>query len=537
MSLISFGNVIGNSNRGGGAASYSPSFINDVVLWINPNNTKTLFKKTVVSQETVTAPALIDDDAVSFLFSQDNNGIIFNSTIARSPLLKSEGGRNSLKWNGTNGFGTLSNTKSILRPIHEANTTFSIMGWVKKATDGTLQYLCDSSNNTTANTGFNINFTTGNKLSFQIYYASPGLNKTNATSTASITVADGWVPFVITVEGNGASAGTFYIGDNTPQTFNVNNVGTTSLMFSDVIMGARASTTTGFTSAYMGDFFIINRLVTSEEIAEFKAFNPPRYAEDFTIDVVEYAPDSGYVFSDAAGTTPASDAGSVQRMNSKLGLGNFGTYITKYLSNDGAAMAVPVLDEVNATINNKASLYFDGTDTVTQANNTTLAAAALGFGELVPVFTEFIVVRNKTDDPGSHILSQGSTVYWVVTGSAYSGNSLFDGDSYQVVHQYGAFAPSIEISKINEEFNVLAFSQNVYTGKALVYNETASAESDIPFSSPFPTQWSNLGKSFKPVGEGWDADMDFCYYKKVYGYMSESQKTAKIADLKTYFGI
>jgi hypothetical protein len=488
----------------------------NTVMFFDPSRTKTMFKEvstTSASANNVGVPvteANTDDDLVGFIHDLGQHALYLTNTGGSTTrfVLKSDATRNSYWELDATKALILQNSTSILRNMHKASPTFGWAGWFKKNVDGTVMYYCSSTNAATSR-GFEIRTTAANKLSFLLSDGDGGY-MVNFTSTASILVADLWIPFRL--NSNGTTL-TCTIGNNANETGAISG-GNASTAANNLTIGRRSDATSAFNGG-IGAFILNNTPITDVEWTDWKTYNPIRQSNHFKTTARKYDyNDPTYLFSDTSGTVPVVVDDPVAFVRNKAVTTNFGAY---ELGLNQATLANRPLYKTSIQ-NGRNGLLYDGSN-----DNLAIGQEPIRGGR----FTWYFVFSNNDNTLGSHIFSGAGNCYLVATGNDYDETS-----PRIVAHQnVGVVGEAENIGLTADSVNVVAVRLNGTERK--LFN--MSGESDTQTNS---LQWSPTNFGVTNNGNtGWNHDGYALYYEQVFGYETDAEIIANINTLKTAYGL
>ncbi len=458
---------------------------------------------------------------------------IRSTSAARRPTLAVGGGRGAGLRFGPAATTCLrvDNSLSAFNIIHTTRT-FTIALWVKAVSDGVSGLLLDNSNGTSANAGFYLSRTSANKILFLITKASAGNAVLVYTSTATITVADGWVPITIVCS---AGSGTLQVGAAAAEPFTCNAgavAGTNA--WSNLVIGNDASAQGSAFNGWISDLGIWNIALDSTALAAYRSYNPTLSSVSLasgsgaTVDSLNFlqtwwdASDTAYLWQDTARTTPvAANSDPVGVLANKTG---------QLLNRDAtqATAGLRPLWKTNIAGGNPA-LLFNGTD------------SELGFAtwNTAGAQTLFFVVKNLDNTYGSHFIigAADNAPHWVVTGLNYSGNDS-PGEPYVVLHMVAATTPSgaFECGKLGNPsgFNVIEVVRNGATW--MTYMDGILIATYAGEGAAYNT-FTRLGPPGGGVGANWWLDGYVCEYAKYNAAHSASRRGAVRAGLASKWGV
>lgn len=338
---------------------------------------------------------------------------------ANRALLTSGGGRSSHITFGTGARKMLivRNSKGSFDSIWTAKTG-TIAVWVKMTVDGNDQAIVDCCRISGANVGVSVWRTSANRIRFDIagggsFIASPV--QTNHTANA----AAGWFPVIVVCDGTNA---VLHCADATPVSAVIGTPvapGTPST--DDLAIGCLSDQTTSFAfTGSLSDVIISPHAWSSQEIAEFKAWNPSRsnartgrLVAGLSID--EHTPihkhyglfshydlsDQSSLFQDTGLTTPADSNDEPIRV-----VRNQSAISARYAAASADANRPLLKTDVYNSI--RSAARFDG------SNDSLVINGGWPGGGACHVF---IVGKNTDNTNGSHWLYGNN--YLVQTGSNY----------------------------------------------------------------------------------------------------------------------
>lgn len=455
----------------------------------------------VLSQELRTVQAATaasaDNDPVgqAIDLSPSAHYLVAPSTGTR-PLLGSTGGRGAWAqlFDGTTSrWLQVRNSKRAFNHLWRTGTG-AILGWARSDLDGSFQYLFDNCNGTPANGGMYLGKTAANKLQFLL--ARAGAAVVNYTTTASFPAASGWLPVIIRLSG---TTGSIQIGDNAAEPFALGTLAASTVNAqTDLTFGQRESDTTAARwRGAISDWVILNRDVTADEIAAWKAYNPSRRSRNpgrvsgsgtALSDLSQLhtwydASQEEFLWTDTAKTVPVSADTHIARV-----VGNCTG--DRYARNAVGAADGTSLVYRTGVQNGLPGLRGDGVDDSNILEN----------GQLFPgarCMTLVMVVRNLDATNGSHFLYNGGSSYLAVVGSNYAGHPV--GQKRAVLHP-SIVTTSVEAQLVNQDdtANILVFVRNGSTWTAYVNGVQYAPQTSAGYWVP-----SEIGRA---AIAGWELD-------------------------------
>lgn len=491
---------------------------NDMALWLDSSNTKTMF----TASATQAAVSEATSGNVGLMYDRSLNAHVvrvapFGGSVNNCPSTSNDGTRNALVFNqGNNNRIQLVRVQSALKAIHSANPVCSIMFYMRMTTGNASQRVVMSNNNNlTTQIGFSIYRDASNKV---VARATNGSAVTwTITSTTSITTASLWVPVIITLNGSGTGTGRLIISTLEDVTFDIPATGVSSNATGDLWIGTRSSLVEFF-AGNLSDLIILNRVATSGEIASFKAYNPTRKSVDYTPILHTW-----YDFTDA--TKMYSDTSATINVVANDPIRVVKNKVSENFSENGRRLTtvdVPTSPLYKTNVQNGFSaVEWDGNGD--NFDIETELCTEYG-GQFVLVF----IAKNRDSVNGSH-LARGGSRYVVLTGKDYDGTSPrmqwhpdpTDSDSVGI-HGKGSGANVWEMFVIRRNGPVTT----VWNG----LKQSAATTTDHPFSLV------DIGIDDFPSAE-WDMDGNQLLIKKWTGYMNDVEVEAMIDSFNTLYGI
>lgn len=523
------------------------SFINpyafDTNDLIGPNTTLNLSfdltKSMLVEGDLPVTEVASDGDSVGCVYDQTINGLILRQgTSANRPVYGSDGTRNNfLTFDGTNDSLPILTSLSFFNTLWQAVPKGSILMWFKmNGGDNVSQFIFNNTDIAVA----------GNDAGFQIIRGSTNLLAARATSdfsgaglkwtyatTATVTVASGWRGMIVSVNGTGASAGRFILMDSAgtileDNTFSV-TAGATVNAQTNAVIGIRANANDFPFNGSISSIIVENFPVTDKLIDQFKNHNPPRNTTSEFTPLLQYLMDmnnSAFIFSDAAGSIPATNGDTVRVIRSSV-IGNFnliggaGSLRRIWASASAGTSAIYRTNQING----HATIEFDGTDD----NYTMTAVSGTFFEELAGKNTLFIVMKNDDAVFGSHPFSGNN--YITLTGSTYRAPGLSP-DS--VIHPDPAGTQTGQICENTgvDDYKIIAYRRNGSTLNA--WNADKLKATDTSSSR---LSFTNMGVAHPSLAPDWNMDGHIAYVAKYNGVMTDAEVEAEIDRLKARFGL
>lgn len=471
-------------------------------------------------------------DPVGLVYDQTVNALILKSPVTGGrPVLGSDGTRTSyLTFDGTDDRLQILNSISFFNTFWQAVPKGTFLIWFKmNGGDGVSQYLFS---NTTLVTTAGIQMFRSNSNTILVR-GGDGTIRWTYTSTATVTSASGWRGLIVSVNGVGASAGRFILMNSAGTilenaTFSV-TAGSTVNANTYAYIGTRSDNSL-FLNGSISSFIVENFPVTDQIIDQFKNHNPARTSSEFT-PMVQYLMDmnnSAFIFSDAAGTTPATNGVAVRTMRSST-VGNFnttpafGALRRIWLSAASGSSATYRTNQINGN----ATIEFDGGDNY----DLTGSGEREFIEERAGKWTLLIVAKNDDVTVGSHIIS-GSN-YITLTGSGYSSGA---GLTYPyVVMHTPTVGQDIAIACENpgvDDYKVIVIRRNgsalsAWNGDKVKVTDSAN---DIFYATDF-------GNNLSSVSTDWKLDGHVALIKKYNGVLTDEEVEQEIDALNARFGL
>jgi hypothetical protein len=530
--INAIGNYVGMSNLSSSeeGSSQKPSFLSgdgsDVVLWIATDRLATMFKEGGGSAGVPLSPVTANGDTVGLIYDLSPNGMVIrnSSDITQVPTIQSDVTRNSFLRFVTNDRIVVQQV-NFFNPIHGASPVFSLMFWIKfNGGNAATQHIMTNSN-AASGAGFQITRNSNNKLFFRTSSAVPA-TISSYTSTTSLVDTTGWIPIIIICNGTGASAGRAIIGNVEDVNFTV-NAGVSDNANGALFIGS-SSGLTNFLNADLGELVIVNRVVTEDEIAAFKSYNPIRSSDEFIpiLSVGYDMNDTSYLFTDIGGTIPATDGTSIRLIRNKKA-SNFGD-----LRRDASSAASGSSAIWRSNVENgKGALEFDGVD-----DNYTFQVR-LG-EDLAGKSTYIIIAKNDDNTNGSHIISGNNAAnvgdYIALTGAGYASAGPGLVNPYWAIHTEPVGAEALASNAENPGVNntkLLIFRRN--GTEASVWNANKVKTTGVLNN---PLNFSVMGNSDFGTAT-WNMDGYIFYVYKYNGIYNDAQIESMIDDLVVQYGI
>lgn len=418
-----------------GDAGWTPLAPAGLKFWMPGSNLRLFWQEdlTAVAQTRVTA----DGQSVGQII--DPSPAAHRITAAgstRRTVLAADGGRRSyLTFNGSTSCYVVENGKGAFRNVH-CGGAFSWCFWIKVAADGVAYQILDSNQGSGSKVGLYLQRTTANKLEC---FIAKGSSVVDAVTAATLTVADGWTPVIITSDGSTLS---IKIGLKATETFAQAAgaaAGTDST--NDLTIGALSVAFTQPLSGGLSDLIYCDQVMSANEQAAFRAYNPAR-ADVY----VTPQKQTWYDFSDVASlwqdtarsTAVAANNDPIRTADNKTGL----QYKRQAVAPaDGNRPLWKSADQ-----NGLGDALFDAVDDHFALDQQWEKGGSQ---------TLFLVVKHLLSTTRSDLLSNGGTDALVVTGSAYSVNASWYNKSYWAVHFATATPDVADLVNLVEDWNIL----------------------------------------------------------------------------------
>lgn len=477
----------------------------EVVLKLDCWNLYTMFKEQYPSNGIPLTRPAADEDTVGTVYDMGKMGFIWRSIASDGtdrPLLDSDGTRNNMLKFTTGDRLIIPDHKDYFRPLHILTGVFSLRMWVRMdQLDATNVIIVGNSSSFTNGNGFGLRRNSSNKIN--IIARNPTTTAIVATSTTNVTIAKGWTHVVLNVAGVGASMATLYIDGVLEQTT------TTGLLTDaapDVEFGFGAS---NFYGAIDG-FQILNRLLTTGEIAAAFADNPARASTPYIIRQHDYDfGDAAYVFKDTS-QTPATADSVVREVRSKV-TSNFGSLFVRKLTSTADANS-PVF-KINVGGGHNA-VRWPGTTGINlefQVNASDFDFMPENAGNHLLL----MIVKNNDPTNGSHTLT--GTRYFVLTGEDYAGTGLHT----ITIHYSDASAPlNLPPEPTDNKYNIIGTYRAGNYGKLFTENGIGG---DAGAPGNIGAKFDHIGDAYSVIGSDWNMHGDYVRLIKLNGVISDAQ--------------
>lgn len=513
---------------GRNTSEWTPAnFGNDLAFWITLSNLGSLMKEGGGLTGTPVTTVTGNGNTIGLIYDMGPNAMcVRNPTSGALPVLGSDGTLNSfMTFDGVNDYQVVQNSSKFFNPIHSASPVFSLMFWIKMnggdATNMRVMTNSDGGNGV----GFHILRNSSNKLVFTTTNSTPSTIST-VTSTQNVVVSTGWVPVFIICNGTGASAGRIIISNTEDKTFSV-SAGVSNNANGNLFIGSRSSLLQ-YLNGSISDITVVNRVITSDEIAAYKAYRPQRRTQELApiVQSIFDFNNSSFLYSDAGATTNVTN-GSVCRVIKSSKSTNFGDLNRELSSASDATSA----DWVTNAQNGYAALRF--------ASGDNYSFATQYFEELGGKLTFFFVMKNTNNTFGSHLLSADniSTAgdYIVVTGKDYASAGPGLTNPYLAVHPNPSGSCVVTRNGNNplvDDAKLFAFRRNGSDWDAW----DASGNKTTVTGCSNPLSFLVMGRD-NTAGTNFDLTGDVYYMIKYNGLMSDANVQTTLSTLKTQYNI
>lgn len=488
-------------------------------LKLDTHNTTAFFQERAIYPSGVPiTPADANTEPIGTALSMDVHMMyVFcpSATAGHRPTLSSDANRNSFfAFSGASQRLQVNNSVEYFKFLHATSPVWSLQFYILKGLDGAARAVFSNSGGSTAQAGLYIDVTAANKIRVLLTYASAGNSIVNYTTTTSLTVASGWTPVQIVINGSGVGTGSITIGSTT-ETFNVGATGTTANPPTSLNIGSDNSAS--HFQGGLSDIRIYTRVLSGSEITAYQSYNPARSTSYFTpIKQWDFDfNDSTTLFADLAETTPITDGTALRSVRNKVQ-----TYSSAIVrkATSAAAGSSPIWRQ--AVKNGKSVIEFDGVD-----DNLDLSADMMP--EVGGIWTMFVYAKNDDATNGSHFGSGAN--YWGRTGQNYAPGEF--PDPYHFLHMLGGDALAGEAAYTDDRYEMVAI-RRIGTTMAFFDSQGVKVEEsgkDDAFNI------TDLG-NFLITSSDWQWD-GFCgMYRKYVGAFTDSEIQAYLAYLNYYYG-
>ncbi len=436
------------------------------------------------------------------------------------------------------------NSKGSFRFLHDA--PFSIFMFVKFATNGTRQYIIDTSGDAQGTGNYGLRFFKNSDNTFWIdLYGGAAAAYTSQWNVPTDTIADtNWHSILITLD---AIPGTmrFQLDNNTVRTNSVvatNHVASNVDSVSDLRIGADVLGAGHYFDGYLSDLVIENSVLSAGNVTSLKAYNPARASTSLnrytalTIanPATEMSPPP-YVWYDMGDTTGmyqtnttasavTTDGQTIGRLESKGGApGN------RHASQATAGRRPLYKTGIQ---NGRSAALYDG-DSGTGGASDDLSFTAWTRGKL----TYYMVARSTvptsmsgTGHEGSHLLSHGAgtLLYSFWTGPGYTTPNRLG------QHLGSAYTVTMGLTdQVTQATHLLCVIRNGVTASCYVDGTLYETRSDLPSTAGFsPTHMGE--QAFTTIEGGAGGWWDLKGYVEEVLFFNTSHSTTERLKMESY---
>lgn len=457
------------------------------------------------SASTCVTPVTSNNDPIGEMYDLSPSALHTRSlSAARRGVLSSDVNRNSyIHFDGTNDCIDIINTKKLFNKFVAASPVWTIMFWIRVNTDGAVQVIVDSNDRAAANNGIDIMIQADGTINMLMTDA--GANKTNVTTTATLTTADGWIPVKVKVNGTGANASSIKIGSKTTQNFTSGSGAANDAGF-DMVIGSRASTRDRPAKYDLAAMVFSNTAIQDSDTAwtQFIQKNPSRKTTEFYVLDWKYDfNDTTKLWQDSGRTTPVS------ANNDPIA----------YVDNTVTTLFGPLNKDLNTAVDVTFKTNRQNSKSCADFNGSTSSIRLQADYEAGGKWVLVKVCKNRDATNGSHVFY--GSLYVPVTGNQYSGAPVF-GVEYTTIHQISGAGPSANLKNQGLTVNVIVFRRN---GTAFDCWSGDKVKSSQTNSNTFKV--SRIGDA---QIAGWEFDGEDYIDIKYNGYMSDSEIETLIID-------
>lgn len=524
--------------------SWSPLDITGTIFYLQAWNTGSMWVENGNSTP-ATRPSA-DGDAVGVIQEPAGAFFVRNNSDAGRPTLASDATVNSslLFDNNSESLVVADSTKYFR--LFQASRVWTVLFKVKfaSAAGGTANAIIDTQNGTSTNNGIYIRRNTAGTILIQV--SGGGSNIISYSTTDTTAGDDNWHYVRIWSEIQGTAQVHCRIDGGSDNAANYSAVASDTDCTSDMCIGNRTGGSTTL-NGRIADLVITNtENVSDADYALWLAHNPSRSSSTSALQRIYAAGNSldtdeanfRYFDYDASQVSTmwttsgkaaqvANDADKVGFIESIVSLptncGSFQRHALQSTDANRPAFATGVSNSLGALL-----FAGDTTDTSTHAGDNSLVIQGTApRGAL----THFLVYRNTTTNPGSHLLWHNNVAYLAVGGSAYSTTNRRD---LSVVHPASG-TPLVSATNPNggEGFGIIVIRQEGASAKIWMCNRYDLSEVGSA------TDWGlwNPSRIGATGDTDWDLAGNICQYTKYYTALPDATIRKLVNGLATKWGI
>jgi hypothetical protein len=512
----------------GSEPTFSDTFGDDIVVWIDPSNPYTMFKESGLTGIGLTE-ANTNNDTVGQLYDSGPNVLmLYALSDAGRPLLKSDSTINSyLEFDGSAKVMRFSPSSRLFAGFLSGFTSgagiqpvFTCAFKIKKAADGVAMVIMDNNDGSATASGFSVQINSSNRieLRFNSINTPFPVSSIAHTTTATITTSDGWCSVRFEANQQGASTGKIVIskenGTEVTETFSVNGGAGSATVSPELTIGRRATTADRFFNGGLTQFLVINRLMTDSEWTLYKAYNPQRVTREFlTLESRYDFNDTARGWADAAKTTPITTSTAIRAWEN---------YVRQNFRSQNANSPNFKDLTTSSTLNTWPIKRADGAEWDGSDDNLDFNEKMAGMGGRKTIF---LYAKNDDQTNGSRFVNDSANTYIVFTGNNYSGNADRNGVPYCAVHLAGVSDDlAIDLENASDQYNVIALV--ISRSSITLYNGLGETDSRTLTSGYII---SDMG--LVTVSQWW-LDGTVKLFEQYYGAMTQAQVLARIAEIK-----
>lgn len=477
-----------------------------------------------------------DGESIGTIYDYGRAAYVGGTNTSARPTLGSDATQaNWVSFGSAGGF--VFSQKAYFAGFNAVTPVYSVLMKVK-ITGGNLTnrpfFLNLGANGTvTASTDIGLHWRLSSNNRFRIFsYKANATNIYDYSPATTFTSADGWITFIVTINGTGASAGTIRIKNESgsvdlTETFTV-NAGVASVPTDALRIGSFAN------FAFGSEIQVLNRVVTSGEITAFKSYNPARDTNFDWIRTHDFNPQNvSYFYSDTGGTTQAvnNDGVALALFDNPTLFGDYKKEWNQSNSSWRPALKIPGGSALNYC-------DWDGTDDTFTVNSGTTLASGLS-PEMFGRRATFVIAQNDDVALGSHFLSRidlGDKEYLVQTGSGYT--SGIGSGPYAVLH----FDPNFNYSVGDTDYAGETDNQ-IFFWALTRNNDTFGIWGKRASASAHYTTAAGQNLNFTYMGANGNSDASWYLDGRVYrvteysGVIPDAVIIRKRSWARTYYGI
>jgi hypothetical protein len=241
----------------------------NIVLYLDPSNRSTMFQETSANGNNHTVVSA-NSQTVGSIYSLAPGGWCFGTaTNTNRPTYNGNVSRNAFLTGAASSFSVANgNIREYLRFLHGINSTWSLIFWIQSTVDSTNKDFFRTKGTGATTPGLFIRVSSTNNIFIRI---ADNTNQQSYTTTASLTVANGWTRVYIQ-KTSGANNCKIRVGTAAEESFTIT-------AGADILPEVALNfLVTGINLSHLA---LRNRLLTSAEITDFDSHNPSQNDDDW----------------------------------------------------------------------------------------------------------------------------------------------------------------------------------------------------------------------------------------------------------------